>query len=58
MSTFIDALIGIGVALLALDLVVMRLVLRKRPDYRLAILGAVCLAAAVLLLLLLPGTAH
>ena len=43
---------------LAFDLLVLRLLLRKRPGHRLVVAGTACLVAALLLLWLLPpGTA-
>jgi hypothetical protein len=49
-----NALAGLGVIVLAIDLLVLRLVLRKRPGRRLVVVGAACLVAAFLLLWLLP----
>jgi hypothetical protein len=55
----VNLLFGLGVVLLALDLLVLRLVLRKRPGRRLVVAGMACLVAALLLLWLLPpGPAH
>ena len=52
-------LLGLGVVILALDLLVLRLVLRKRPGHRLIVAGTACLVAALLLLWFLPpGPAH
>jgi hypothetical protein len=50
----VNLLFGLGVILLALDLLVLRLVLRKRPGHRLVLAGMACLVAALLLLWLLP----
>jgi hypothetical protein len=50
----VNLLFGLGVILLALDLLVLRLVLRKRPGHRLVLAGVACLVAALLLLWLLP----
>ena len=59
MNGLVNVLFGLGVVFLALDLLVLRLVLRKRPGHRLVVAGAVCLVAALLLLWLLPpGPAH
>jgi hypothetical protein len=53
-----NALLGLGVIVLAFDLLVLRLMLRKRPGHRLVVAGTACLVAALLLLWLLPpGTA-
>jgi multisubunit Na+/H+ antiporter MnhB subunit len=49
-----NTLLGFGVIVLAFDLLVLRLMLRKRPGHRLVVVGAVCLVAALLLLWLLP----
>jgi hypothetical protein len=55
----VNLLLGLGVVFLALDLLVLRLALRKRPGHRLVVVGAACLVAALLLLWLLPpGPAH
>ena len=54
MNGLVNLLFGLGVIFLALDLLVLRLVLRKRPGHRLVIAGAACLVAALLLLWLLP----
>jgi hypothetical protein len=55
----VNLLFGLGVLFLAFDLLILRLVLRKRPGHRLVVAGTVCLAAALLLLWLLPpGPAH
>jgi len=55
----VNVLFGLGVVFLALDLLVLRLVLRKRPGHRLVVAGTACLVAALLLLWLLPpGPAH
>lgn len=59
MNALINSLVALGVLFLAFDLVVVRVVLRRRSRYRLSIAGAACLAAAALLLWLLPpGAAH
>lgn len=59
MNGLINLLLGLGVVLLALDLLVLRLVLRKRPGRRLVVADMACLVAALLLLWLLPpGPAH
>jgi hypothetical protein len=59
MNVLVNTLIALGVVVLAFDLVVSRLILRKRAGYRLTILGAVCVIAAVLLLWFFPpGPAH
>jgi hypothetical protein len=53
-----NALLGLGVIVLAFDLLVLRLMLRKRPRRGLLVAGTACLVAALLLLWLLPpGTA-
>jgi hypothetical protein len=53
-----NALLGLGVIVLAFDLLVLRLMLRKRAGHRLVVAGTACLVAALLLLWLLPpGTA-
>ena len=58
MSGLANALLGLGVIVLAFDLLVLRLMLRKRPGHRLVVAGTACLVAALLLLWLLPhGTA-
>jgi hypothetical protein len=49
-----NVLLGLGVMVLAFDLLVLRLMLRKRPGHRLVVAGAACLVAALLLLWLLP----
>lgn len=54
MNGLASALLGLGVIILALDLLVLRLVLRKRPGHRLVLAGTACLVAALLLLWLLP----
>jgi len=55
----VNLLFGLGVIFLALDLLVLRLVLRKRPGHWLVVAGAACLVAALVLLWLLPpGPAH
>ena len=54
MDGFANALLGLGVIVLAFDLLVLRLMLRKRPGHRLVVAGAACLVAALLLLWLLP----
>lgn len=54
MNGLVNLLFGLGVILLALDLLVLRLVLRKRPGHRLVLAGMACLVAALLLLWLLP----
>ena len=54
MNGLANALLGLGVVILALDLLVLRLVLNKRPGHRLVLAGAACLVAALLLLWLLP----
>ena len=58
MNGLANALLGLGAIVLAFDLLVLRLMLRKRPGHRLVAAGAACLVAALLLLWLLPpGTA-
>jgi hypothetical protein len=53
-----SALLGLGVVILAFDLLVLRVVLRKQPGRGLVVAGAACLVAALLLLwLLAPRTA-
>jgi membrane protein YdbS with pleckstrin-like domain len=52
-----SALFGLGVVILAVDLVVLRVVLRQRPGRKLIAAGIACLVAAVLLLWLLPPRA-
>jgi hypothetical protein len=52
-----SALFGLGVVLLALDLLVLRVVLRKRPGRRLILAGTACLGAAIVLLWLVPPRA-
>ncbi len=54
MNGLVNLLFGLGVILLALDLLVLRLILRKRPGHRLVLAGMACLVAALLLLWLLP----
>ncbi len=55
----VNLLFALGVVFIAFDLVVLRLMLRKRPGHRLVFAGAVCLIAALALLWLLPlRTAH
>lgn len=54
MNGLANALLGLGVIVLALDLLVLRLMLRKRPGHRLVVAGTACLVAALLLLWLLP----
>jgi hypothetical protein len=55
----VNLLFALGVLFLAFDLLILRLVLRKRPGHRLVLAGAACLVAALLLLWLLPpGPAH
>jgi len=49
-----NVLLGLGAVILALDLLVLRLMLRKRPGHRLVLAGTACLVAALLLLWLLP----
>jgi hypothetical protein len=49
-----NVLLGLGVIALAFDLLVLRLMLRKRSGHRLVVAGAACLVAALLLLWLLP----
>jgi hypothetical protein len=49
-----NTLLGLGVIVLAFDLLVLRLMLRKRPGHHLVAVGAACLVAALLLLWLLP----
>ncbi len=59
MNGLANVLLGLGVVILALDLLVLRLVLRKRPGHRLIVAGTACLVAALLLLWFLPpGPAH
>jgi hypothetical protein len=54
-----NTLLGFGVIVLAFDLLVLRLMLRKRPGHRLVVAGTACLVAALLLLWFLPpGAAH
>ena len=58
MNGLANTLLGLGVIVLAFDLLVLRLMLRKRPGHRLVVAGSACLVAALLLLWLLPpGTA-
>ena len=54
MNGLASMLLGLGVIILALDLLVLRLVLRKRPGHHLVLAGTACLVAALLLLWLLP----
>lgn len=54
MNGLANTLLGLGVIVLAFDLLVLRLMLRKRPGHRLVVVGAACLVAALLLLWLLP----
>ena len=54
MNGLANALLGLGVIVLAFDLLVLRLMLRKRPGHRLVVAGAVCLVAALFLLWMLP----
>jgi len=49
-----NALLGLGAIFLALDLLVLRLLLRKRPGHHLMVAGTACLVVALLLLWLLP----
>ncbi len=54
MNGLANTLLGLGVIVLAFDLLVLRLMLRKRPGHRLVVAGTACLVAALLLLWLLP----
>ena len=54
MNGLANVLLGLGVIVLAFDLLVLRLMLRKRSGHRLVVAGAACLVAALLLLGLLP----
>ena len=59
MNGMANLLLGLGVVFLAFDLLVLRLVLRKRPGHWLVAAGTACLVLALLLLWLLPpGPAH
>jgi hypothetical protein len=49
-----NVLLGLGALILALDLLVLRLVLRKRPGHHLVLAGTACLVAALLLFWPLP----
>ena len=58
-AVLVDLLFALGAIFIAFDLVVLRLLLRKRPGHRLVLAGAACLVAAAALLWLVPlGTAH
>ena len=57
MNGLASALFGLGVVLLAADLLVLRVVLRKRPGRRLILAGTACLVAAIVLLWLVPPRA-
>lgn len=59
MNGLANVMLGLGVIILALDLLVLRLVLRKRPGHRLILAGTACLVVALLLLWFLPpGPVH
>jgi len=49
-AILVDLLFALGAIFIAFDLVVLRLILRKRPGHRLVLAGAVCLVAAAALL--------
>jgi hypothetical protein len=57
MNGLANALLGLGIIVLAFDLLVLRLMLRKRPGHRLIVAGTACLVAALLLLWFLPPRA-
>jgi hypothetical protein len=50
----INILLAIGVLFVSFDLIVLRLVLRKRPGHGLVVAGTACVVLALLLLWLLP----
>lgn len=54
MDRVVNLLFGLGLIVVAFDLVVLRLMLRKRTGHRLILLGAACVLAAIVLLWLLP----
>jgi hypothetical protein len=57
MNGLASALFALGVVILAIDLVVLRVILRRRPGRKLIAAGTACLVVAVILLWLLPPRA-